>query len=168
MNPRLTYRESAVPGASPVRLVILLYEQAIEDLRCALAACRAGDVAEQIEDRTRHINHAVLILGCLQSSLDAERGGTVAAHLDRFYNQVRAGLVEAQCGQSVAVLERQISHLTEVHQAWCEVERAEAASTASVDSLAGKSKLNQPAMSQRTINHNEAESVTRSSAEWNA
>ena len=33
MDARSSYREVAVRGASPVRLVICLYEQAIEDLR---------------------------------------------------------------------------------------------------------------------------------------
>ena len=33
MNPGLSYRETAVAGASPLRLVILMYEQAIQDLR---------------------------------------------------------------------------------------------------------------------------------------
>jgi flagellar secretion chaperone FliS len=166
MNPRLTYRESAVAGASPVRLVILLYEQAIEDLRRALTACRAG----YVEERTRQINHAILVLGHLQSSLDAERGGAVAAHLDRFYNQVRAGLVEAQCGQSAVILERQISHLTEVHEAWCEVERTHAPTVASQgahkDSLRIQSTSSPSAPNQPPVN--QAESAAQFSAEWNA
>ncbi len=121
MNPQLQYRESAVAGAGPVRQVILLYEQAIEDLRRAVAACHAG----QVEERTRQINHAILILGCLQSALDRERGGTVAANLDRFYSHMRSGLIEAQCRQSPAAIERQIALLVDVHEAWCEVEKTE-------------------------------------------
>lgn len=119
MNPRLSYRLAAVAGASPVRLVILLYEQAIEDLRRALAALVRGD----IEGRTREIDHAILVVGHLQGTLDQERGGKVAANLERFYQQFRAGLLDAQCKQSAALLERQISHLMEVHQAWCHVEK---------------------------------------------
>lgn len=106
-----------------MRLVALLYEQAIEDLRRALAALGRGDV----EGRTREINHAMLVIGHLQSSLDKDQGGQVAANLERFYKQVRAGLVEAQLRQSPAVLEQQISHLMLVRDAWCEVERTSAA-----------------------------------------
>jgi len=119
MNPQLSYREAAVRGASPVRLVILLYEQVIEDLRRAVASQRRGD----IEARTREINHAVLVIGHLQSSLDKNQGGQVALNLERFYSQLKAGLVEAQCQQSQALLEQQISHLMLVHEAWCEIER---------------------------------------------
>lgn len=120
MNARLSYREAAVEGASPVRLVIMLYEQAHEDLRQALAAHRRGD----IEGRTGCINHAILVIGYLQASLDKEQGGRVAVNLERFYDQVRSGLVDAQFRQSTAALEQQIAHLREVHEAWCEVERA--------------------------------------------
>ncbi len=123
MNARLSYREAAVPGASPVRLVILLYEQAAEDLRCALAAHQRGD----IEARTREINHAILVIAHLQSSLDKDLGGMVAVNLERFYNQVRASLVDAQCQQSAALLERQIIFLMQVHEAWCQVEKANTA-----------------------------------------
>ena len=119
MNPGLSYREAAVAGASPVRLVILLYEQVIEDLRRALNAQRQKD----IEARTREINHAILVLGHLQATLDKDQGGVVAANLDRFYQQVKSGLVEAQFQQSEAALERQISCLMQVYDAWCEVDR---------------------------------------------
>ncbi|MGB2606634.1 MAG: flagellar export chaperone FliS [Candidatus Sulfotelmatobacter sp.] len=122
MDARTCYREAAVRGASPVRLVICLYEQAIEDLRCAVIALERGD----IEARTRAINHALMVISQLQGSLDKQRGGEVARNLERFYNQVRSGLVEAQEKQSTRVLEQQISQLVTVYEAWLEVERATA------------------------------------------
>jgi len=113
------YREAAVAGASPVRLVILLYEQAIEDLRRALAAQQKG----AIEARTREINHAILVLGHLEATLDKGQGGRVAENLQNFYQQLRAGLTEAQARQSSSLLEKQISLLIEVRDGWLEVER---------------------------------------------
>jgi flagellar secretion chaperone FliS len=154
MNARLSYREAAVEGASPVRLVTLLYEQALEDLRRALGAHRGGD----IEDRTRHINHAILVIGYLQASLDKEQGGRVALNLERFYDQVRSGLVDAQFRQSAPALEQQISHLMQVHEAWCEVERANAAVNAS-------SRFETQTQS-RTQSNDEPDRGP--SAEWNA
>jgi flagellar protein FliS len=124
MDARTSYREAAVRGATPVRLVICLYEQAIEDLRRAVLAQERGD----IEARTRQINHALTVIGQLQGTLDKQRGGEVAVNLERFYNLVRAGMIEAQIKQSVRLLERQISQLATVHEAWLEVERATAPS----------------------------------------
>jgi flagellar secretion chaperone FliS len=123
MNPRNSYRETAAQGASPVRLVICLYEQAIEDLRRALIALEKKDIAE----RTRALNHAHMVIGQLQGTLDVRRGGEVAANLQRFYTVIRAGLIDAQSKQSAAILEQQIALLVEVHDAWLEVERATSA-----------------------------------------
>jgi flagellar secretion chaperone FliS len=120
MNPRNSYREAAVRGASPVRLVICLYEQAIEDLRRALIALEKKDIAE----RTRAVNHALMVIGQLEGTLDMHGGGEVALNLQRFYTAVRAGLIDAQCKQSAAILEQQIALLVEVLDAWLEVERA--------------------------------------------
>jgi flagellar secretion chaperone FliS len=122
MDANLSYREVAVTGASPVRLVVCLYEQAIEDLRQAVLALEKGD----IEGRTRKINHAITVLGQLQGSLDMVRGGDVARNLERFYNLVRTGIVDAQFKQSARILEQQISQLVLVYEAWLEVERATA------------------------------------------
>jgi flagellar secretion chaperone FliS len=119
MDARSTYREAAVRGASPVQLVIALYEQILHDLRRALSAFEKQD----IEMRTRALNHALMVIGQLQSSLNMERGGEVAQNLQRFYNMVRRGLVEAQCRQSPASVLEQISHVTLVHDAWIEMER---------------------------------------------
>jgi flagellar protein FliS len=137
-NPFLSYREAAVVGASPVRMVILLYEQAMEDLRRARAALRSGD----IQKRTQQINHAILVLGYLQTSLDREQGGKVAEDLQRFYSQVRASLMQAQFRQSESLIEQQIRDLFEVREAWCEVERSAkpaAPSAGSYDRIDGSS-----------------------------
>ena len=123
MNARFSYREAAIRGASPVRLVICLYEQAIEDLRRALVALERKD----IQARTRSINHALTVIGQLQGTLDIERGGEVARNLHRFYAMIRAGLIDAHCKQSTAILEQQIALLMQVHEAWLEVERVSGA-----------------------------------------
>ncbi len=120
MDAKTYYREAAVRGASPVRLVLCLYEQAIEDLRRAVLAMENGKTAV----RTSHINHALLVIAQLQGTLDMERGGEVARNLEKFYGVVRRGLIEAQHKQSLAILEQQIAQLSTVHEAWLEVERA--------------------------------------------
>ncbi len=150
MNAPLSYREAAVPGASPVRLAILLYEQSIEDLRRALQALGRGD----IEERTRAINHAIVVIGYLQASLDKEQGGQVAVNLERFYDRLRAGIVEAQLQQSAALLEQRIADLMQVREAWCAVERSSATPAGAPIPL-------------QSLEPIEA-SAPRTAAEWNA
>jgi flagellar secretion chaperone FliS len=138
MNPRNSYRVTAVQGASPVRLVICLYEQAIEDLRRALIALEQKDIAE----RTRALNHAHMVIGQLQGTLDVQRGGEVTINLQRFYTVIRAGLIDAQCKQSAPILEQQIALLVEVLDAWLEVERA----TTAAERPSGEKQTSQPLM----------------------
>jgi len=120
-NPRTAYRENDVRGATAVRLVVLLYEQLVQDLRHALQAIEQND----IELRTKRINHAILVIGHLQSPLDFANGGKVAQDLDHFYNVLRQNLVQVQFHPSQAGLSQQITDLLAVREAWTEVERAE-------------------------------------------
>jgi flagellar secretion chaperone FliS len=150
MQAKTSYREAAVRGASPVQLVICLYEQAIEDLRRAIIAQEKG----AIEVRTSQINHALMVLGQLQGTLDKQRGGEVALHLERFYSVVRAGLIDAQLKQSTRILEQQILQLAIVHEAWLEVERAMVAST--------------PQSAESAPRQPETPSLGTPSANWNA
>jgi flagellar secretion chaperone FliS len=125
MDARFQYREATVRGASPLRLVVCLYEQAIQDLRQAALELVKGN----IEARTRKINHAITVIGQLQGTLDMERGREVARNLELFYNTLRSGLIEAQSKQSLQILEHQIAQLVLVYEAWLEVERTTADAT---------------------------------------
>ena len=120
-NARSAYREADVRGASPVRLVILLYEQAIQDLREAVSAMEKNN----IELRTNRINHAIEVIARLQVTLDKERGGAVARNLESFYEFLRAHLCRAQLRASKQELQHLITDLFAVREAWMEVDRTE-------------------------------------------
>src|ERR1700728_4577645 len=92
MSVQHTYREAMVQGASPVGLVVQLYEQIVEDLR---QGAKALD-QEDIRGRTKCISHAILVIAHLQSSLDFGNASKVAKDLDHFYNVMRQNLVQVQ------------------------------------------------------------------------
>jgi flagellar secretion chaperone FliS len=125
-NPRSAYRETDVRGATAVRLVVLLYEQMIQDLRQAAQAIEQND----IELRTNHINHAILVIAYLQSGLDFATGGKVAQDLNDFYDLLRQNLVQVQFFPSQAGIGQQITDLLELRGAWTEVEQAEKSAVA--------------------------------------
>jgi flagellar protein FliS len=120
-NVPKAYREADVRGASAVRLVVLLYEQIIRDLTQAAQAIEQND----IELRTRCINHAILVVGYLQSPLDFDRGGKVAKDLDQFYNALRQNLMQVQFFPSKTGMNQLITDALAVREAWIEVDRAE-------------------------------------------
>jgi flagellar protein FliS len=149
MDARSSYRAASAQGASPLQLVILLYEQGIEDLRRALAALQKGD----IETRTRELNHALVVIGHLQASLDLEQGAQVARNLRKFYQLLRTSLMQAHSKQSASILQEQIAHLMLMREAWIEVER-----TANPPSTLPVVRPSVPAISEEPQTH----------SEWNA
>lgn len=122
-NVPKAYREADVRGATAVRLVVLLYEQIIRDLTQAALAFEQND----IESRTKCINHAILVVAYLQSPLDFGNGGKVAKDLDQFYNALRQNLMQVQFFPSKIGMNQLITDALAVREAWTEVERAETA-----------------------------------------
>jgi flagellar secretion chaperone FliS len=110
----LSYRRSAVQGASPIGLVIALYDTLTGDLRRAAAAIRRND----IETRCTQLNHATLVLGQLEDWLDKSNGGELAQNLAVFYTYLRAKLFEAGVKQSASLLEAQIELIVQLRSAW--------------------------------------------------
>lgn len=116
---RAAYNEVAVRGATPVGLVVLLYEQAIQDLQRAIAAIRDNNV----EQRTREMNHALMVIGHLQGTLDLKNGGQIAANLHEFYERFKKNIMTAQAQVSPDIIRKQITDLLELREAWVEVDR---------------------------------------------
>ncbi|HZQ23156.1 MAG TPA: flagellar export chaperone FliS [Terriglobales bacterium] len=120
MDPSSAYREASAQSGNPVHLVVLAYEQLVRDLRRALTAWQDHD----IEKRTHEIDHALVVLAQLQGTLDMELGGEVARNLERFYNGLRASLLQAQIDGATDILQKQIANILSLREAWLEVERA--------------------------------------------
>ena len=110
----LSYRKSSVEGASPIGLVIALYDTLSGDLSRAAEALRNDD----IEARCRQLNHATLVLGQLEDWIDLPNGGDLAVNLKVFYAYLRARLLEAAITESPRLLEAQIELILEVRSAW--------------------------------------------------
>jgi len=108
------YRQSQGSSASKVGVVIALYETMIGDLARAVAAM--GD--NNVERRTREIQHALTVLGVLQGTLNFEKGGRPAQELNRFYCMMRMQIMEAQLRSSKPIADSVIGYLTEVCEAW--------------------------------------------------
>jgi flagellar protein FliS len=112
------YQQSTARGASPVGLVVSLYDTILRDFRRALAALDAGN----IETRIFELNHSLTVIAHLQSVLDRERGGEAAARLGRFYEVTHAMVLDASVSGSRASLLKLIDLFTPVRQAWQQAE----------------------------------------------
>jgi flagellar protein FliS len=120
------YRELAVKAATPVGLIILLYDLAIESLARATREIEAGN----IEARTAELNHALDVISELQRSLNFEAGGEVARRLTDLYDVARGKILQANIKSSKEIVLGLSGVLTSIREAWQILEKENAGQTA--------------------------------------
>lgn len=117
-DPARAYRESAVRGASPVGLIVILYEEIIRSIRRAQRAVTAG----KIEERSNALTHALEVIGHLQGVIKFDQGGTLAQELVTFYTLTRAKLLEANVKPQDKLLEDLAGEFAKMKEAWQRVD----------------------------------------------
>jgi flagellar protein FliS len=109
-----SYTLSAIKGASPIGLMVVLFDTLAGDLRRAVAALNKSD----IEARCKALDHATLVIGQLDSWVDLDKGGESARNLAGFYAYLRAKMMEAAVSKSAKPLEAPIQMILQVRTAW--------------------------------------------------
>jgi len=105
-------------NASPVGLVLMLYDQLVKDLRQAGIAMREN----RPEACATELKHGFLIIQQLEGSLKRDTGEEFVTWLIRFYSLLRTNIIEAQVKRSPELLAEQIAMILNVRSAWQEVE----------------------------------------------
>ncbi|WP_320669657.1 flagellar export chaperone FliS [Patulibacter defluvii] len=113
------YRQNAVLTASPVELVVMLYDGAARFLRQAGAALDAGDLAQA----NARMQRAEAIVSELLVTLDRERGGEVADRLAAIYLFWRRELDAVRRTRDGARLAPIVRQLGELRAAFAQVDR---------------------------------------------
>jgi flagellar protein FliS len=114
MTAEKSYRQMSFQTASPVGMVIVLFDYAIDGVERAVVALDEGN----IETRTNELGRALTALGELQGGLDLKQGGDVARRMERFYSLVRGQLLEGQIKGSREQLQKMLKLLILVRDAW--------------------------------------------------
>lgn len=123
MNPAAAYQRRAIEGASPIGLIVLLYQAAVVELRRALAAMETdAETPRQIEVRTQALNRVLALVGELKGVLDYNRGGEVARNFARFYQLAERLVVQAGFQRDPAPLRELLEQFVAILRAWREVE----------------------------------------------
>lgn len=111
------YQHTQVMTSSGVQIVVLLYDGAIQSIQLA----RAGIESNNLNEKSRCLGRAISIVGELDSVLDFERGGEVAASLHRLYEYVLNELVSANARNETRYLNGPLRCLTTLREGWQEV-----------------------------------------------
>jgi flagellar protein FliS len=116
------YLENMVANANPVRLVIMLYEKAINCLENALELRDTEDFDMQ-RSKYEEMGRALEIISVLDATLDMEKGGEIAKNLREIYRSLMDELTYQMLKEDRERLERVIKILKDLKSAWEEVER---------------------------------------------
>ena len=116
-----TYQEIAVQTSSPTKLVVMLYEGAIRFLGQSVTAIRSND----IEGKRQSIDRAMAVIQHLQSTLDRDQGGDVAAKLDNLYIYITSKIMEGSTKLQIAPIEEAIKLLNVLLSGWEEIVKKE-------------------------------------------
>lgn len=109
-----SYYEDDVLGASPLKLVQLLYCAALDSIAAARRFVRLGD----IPSRSRAITKAMAVVTELALSLNVEQGGELSRNLAGLYGYVEKLLIQANFEQREQPLEEAEQLLSTLAAAW--------------------------------------------------
>lgn len=107
--------ESEVLGASPHRLIAMLFDGALREI----ANARKGILRNDIPAKGASIGRAISIIGeGLSGSLNMEAGGELAQNLRRLYDYMALRLTEGSLKNDVGMLDEVTRLLTELKEGW--------------------------------------------------
>jgi flagellar protein FliS len=119
------YQQVEVNTCNKLQLVVMLYNGAIR----FLGEARTAIVAKNIRAKAVALDRALAIIGELQSTLQLEEGGEVAASLNNLYNYMNESLLLASAKMDERPVDHVIRLLKTLNSAWTEIaQKAERAS----------------------------------------
>lgn len=113
----------AAESASPMELVVMLYDGAIR----FLGEARDAGGRDDRRARAKGISKALAIIAELQSTLNMDAGAEVARELDRLYTYATERLLDANVKRDDAAIDEVRKLLSTVRAGWADVGLARAA-----------------------------------------
>ena len=108
------YKHTQVTTVDKGRLIVLLYEGAINFLRQAKESVEAGDIA----GKSNNINRALDIIAELNQSLNMNEGGEISINLRRLYLFWSEHLIQAKIRKDTRNLDEVLGMLDSLNEAW--------------------------------------------------
>lgn len=116
LTPFNQYQHTQVNTSSPERLLLMLYDGAINFSRIALEKMEKGDIA----GKGTFIGKAQAIVAELMNTLDHEVGGDISQGLERLYIYIINEFLEANINNSPRSLNNALRILTMLRDTWSE------------------------------------------------
>ncbi len=124
MSPADVYLQNLVENASPLQLVVMLYDKAIHCIDSAIESIQGGlDSLENVKSKAENLTRAMDILIVLRASIDYERGKEISKNLDQIYEVLIDEIVKANMKNDIEILSKIRDILIELREAWEEAEK---------------------------------------------
>ena len=130
------YRRTEAQSASPLQLVVMLYDGALRFLTEAREAQAAGNMAA----RGRALRRVTAIIAECQSTLDLQKGGDVAAELDRLYSYISGRLLDVTLKRDPSAIDEVARLMATLREGWAQAAAQNLADVASVGPMAAASR----------------------------
>jgi flagellar protein FliS len=112
-----SYTQAKVMGGSPVEMIIMLYDGAIEYLNKAAT----GITMRNLQVKLKYVNRTMAIVQELDRSLNMEAGGEVAVNLRNLYTYMMTEIVMANIKNDGDKLVHVSGLLANLREGWLEV-----------------------------------------------
>jgi flagellar secretion chaperone FliS len=112
------YEQQKVLSASPMELILMLYDGGIRALNSAIEAFQVEDEIERmnaVHERLLRSQDFITELAC---SLDVERGGELAVELNRLYDFMLRHLAMANSEKRIKPIQEVKMMLTSLRDSW--------------------------------------------------
>jgi flagellar protein FliS len=117
MQRALSAYGQAAETLAPLKQIVLLYDGAIRRIKEA----REAILQHRIKDRCTAIDKAGAIIDALHAALDHERGGEIAAQLDRIYTYLGFRLQRVNLEDDPAICDELVARLAELRGSWAQL-----------------------------------------------
>lgn len=143
------YQQASASGATHIGLLTIVYDALARDLHDAGQCLKKGDIA----GRCNHSNHALLLLGHLESWADCLGDTALTASLNEFYEFLRTQILRIQQDTSAETFNSLASLIAETRAAWqskeqqLTIQRATQGSASSSPKIDSSPDRTQPSLS---------------------
>lgn len=121
--------ETGIVDANPHRLIVMLYDGAIEACQSGLMHMQQG----HIEQKGEALSKAIMIIESgLRRALDKSNGAEIAASLDQLYGYMSNRLYLAHLRNEPKYILETVKLLNELRSAWSAIADAQSGQTAAV------------------------------------
>jgi flagellar secretion chaperone FliS len=118
-NAANAYRKNATLGASPVQLIVMLYDGALRFMEEGKSAI----IAKDFETQNTKLQRSQKIIIELMSSLDMKKGGEISKNLLSLYTFVLNELVDANLMDDPKRVDNAARTMSDLRESWVEVDK---------------------------------------------